>query len=93
MKLKVHYPYYLANEPKYDTSNLLSVHDKFSLKEVCKVSLASRDVIDQAITMAVCATEPMRKLAAYQRQDILRCFRVQKYPFHGNMIDVRGNNM
>nr|MBF0222895.1 aldehyde dehydrogenase family protein [Desulfobulbaceae bacterium] len=71
MTLKNHYPYYLANEATFDTTTLLSVFDKFTLKEACKVSMASRDVIDQAITMTVSAAGPMRKLASYQRQEIL----------------------
>jgi len=71
MKLREHYPYYLANKPVFDTSNLLGVIDKFSGKEVCKVSMASREIIDQAIAKAVSATQAMRKLASYQRQNIL----------------------
>lgn len=71
MKLKNHYPYYLANEPIFDTTMLLSVADKFSGAEAAKVSMATRDVIDKAIAAAVSAAGPMRKMAAYQRQNIL----------------------
>ena len=71
MKLKEHYPYFLANKAVYDKSKLLDVLDKYSGEKATKVSMASANIIDQGISQAVQAAEPMRKLAAYQRQEII----------------------
>jgi acyl-CoA reductase-like NAD-dependent aldehyde dehydrogenase len=68
--LKEKYPFYLANVPQMPNSDLL-VRDKFSGDVVSQVALASPEVIDQAISAAVSAAEPMRQMKPYQRQAIL----------------------
>lgn len=69
--LKEKYPYYLANKPIYDESNLLAVNDKYSGQQATVVSMALPEVIDQAIEAAVEATEAMRQMPPYKRQEIL----------------------
>jgi acyl-CoA reductase-like NAD-dependent aldehyde dehydrogenase len=64
------YPYYLANKAIFANQDLI-VYDKYSGAEATHVALADEKVIDQAISAAVDATLPMRKLAAYERQEIL----------------------
>tara|TARA_R110001592_G_scaffold54017_2_gene165509 strand:+ start:5536 stop:6972 length:1437 start_codon:yes stop_codon:yes gene_type:complete len=64
------YPYYLANKAVFANQDLV-VYDKYSGGEATRVALADESVIDQAISAAVAATLPMRKLAAYERQEIL----------------------
>jgi acyl-CoA reductase-like NAD-dependent aldehyde dehydrogenase len=68
--LKERYPYYLANRPESPNADLV-VTDKYSGKEATRVALADAAAIDRAIARAVEATEPMRKLAAYERQAVL----------------------
>jgi acyl-CoA reductase-like NAD-dependent aldehyde dehydrogenase len=68
--LKKQYPYYLANKP-YSPNTQLSVFDKFTDKLAAQVALADHAVIEQAIQAAVLATEPMRKMPAYERKSIL----------------------
>ena len=68
--LKEVYPYYLGSEAVYANTDL-AVHDKYSQDLACRVALAVEDVIEQAITKAVDASEAMRKFAAYQRRDVL----------------------
>ncbi len=70
MSLRESYPYYIGNEPL--TPNLdLDVVDKFSGKVATRVPLADAKAIDRAIDLATQATEPMRKLGAYQRKAVL----------------------
>ncbi len=64
------YPYYLANQPKSPNRDLV-VNDKYTGKEVTRVSVANSQAIDQAITAAVAAEKPMRKLPPYERKAIL----------------------
>jgi acyl-CoA reductase-like NAD-dependent aldehyde dehydrogenase len=68
--LKERYPYYLANEPESPNADLV-VNDKYSGKEATRVALADAAAIDRAIARAVEAAEPMRNLAAYERQAVL----------------------
>jgi len=68
--LKDAYPYYLANEAVYANTDL-DVIDKYSGQVATKVAMADAQTIDQAIDAAVAAAEPMRKMPAYQRQNIL----------------------
>jgi acyl-CoA reductase-like NAD-dependent aldehyde dehydrogenase len=68
--LKDAYPYYLANIPVYANEDLV-VTDKFSGAIATRVALADEQAIDQAIAAATEAVGPMRKLASYQRQNIL----------------------
>lgn len=64
------YPYYLANKAA-SGGNSLEVTDKYTGEVATKVALADRKIIDRAITMAVRATEPMRKMRAYERGEVL----------------------
>ena len=65
------YPYYLANEPHAPNQDL-EVTDKYTGEVATRVALADGATIDAAIAAAVDAAEPMRRLAAYQREDVLR---------------------
>ena len=65
------YPYYLANEATCPNTDLV-VTDKYTGEHCTKVALADATTIDRAISAAVEATEPMRKLAPYQRQEVLQ---------------------
>ena len=64
------YPFYLGNEPHAANTDL-AVTDKYSGEVATRVALADAAVIDRAIELAVAAAEPMRRLAAYERQAIL----------------------
>jgi acyl-CoA reductase-like NAD-dependent aldehyde dehydrogenase len=68
--LKKTYPYYLANRP-VEPNHDLEVTDKFTGEIVTRVALADARAIDQAIQRAEAAAEPMRRLAAYERQNVL----------------------
>jgi acyl-CoA reductase-like NAD-dependent aldehyde dehydrogenase len=68
--LKAAYPLYLANEAKQLNTNL-AVTDKFTGKVVTQVALADAATIDAAIAAAAAAAEPMARMAAYERQDVL----------------------
>jgi acyl-CoA reductase-like NAD-dependent aldehyde dehydrogenase len=64
------YPYYLANRPEQPNTDL-EVKDKYRGEVATRVALADPQAIDRAIAAAVEATEPMRKLKPFERQDIL----------------------
>ncbi len=64
------YPYYLANKAVFANEDLV-VNDKYSGEPATKVAMADSAVIDQAIAAAVEATEPMAKMAAFERQAVL----------------------
>ncbi len=64
------YPFYLANEPANPNTDL-EVTDKYTGEVASRVAMASAADIDRAIAAAVDATEPMRKMAPYERQTIL----------------------
>lgn len=69
--MKPLYPYYLANEAV--TSQLrLEVSDKFSGVEVTRVAQADAAAIDRALAAAVQACEPMARMPAYRRQEVLQ---------------------
>ena len=68
--LKDRYPYYLANQPVAANTDL-GVSDKFTGEVVTRVALAGDATVDEAITHALRAVEPMRALASYERRDIL----------------------
>lgn len=68
--LKQTYPYYLANEPQWPNTDL-EVTDKYSGKIATRVAMADADAIDEAIDATVKATDAMRRLPPYQRQQIL----------------------
>lgn len=69
--LKDEYPFYLANKP-VASNRQLEVRDKYSGEVATRVHVADQEAIDRAIEMAVGAEVPMRRLASYQRQDILK---------------------
>jgi acyl-CoA reductase-like NAD-dependent aldehyde dehydrogenase len=64
------YPYYLAGEAVYANTDL-KVTDKYNGEIAYEVPLATPDVLDQAITAAVEATDAMRKMTVYERQAVL----------------------
>ena len=71
------YPYYLANEPQSPNSDL-AVTDKYTSEVVTRVALADAAAIDEGIAAAARATEPLQRMAPYERQEILyHC--VQKF--------------
>lgn len=70
-KLKDVYPLYLNNvavQPNED----LEVTDKFTNEVAFRTALATPDVIEEAIAGAVKATEPMARMASYERQNVLQ---------------------
>src|SRR4051794_35321162 len=68
--LKPSYPYYLGNAP-VAANRELPVTDKYTGEIATYAALADASAIDRAIALAVQATEPMRKLASYQRREVL----------------------
>jgi acyl-CoA reductase-like NAD-dependent aldehyde dehydrogenase len=71
MSLADTYPFYLANEA-HCPNTVLEVTDKYTGEVATRVALASPGDIDRAIAATVEATEPMRKLAPYERQAVLQ---------------------
>jgi acyl-CoA reductase-like NAD-dependent aldehyde dehydrogenase len=69
--MKEIWPYYLAGKAEQPNQDL-AVTDKYSGETVARVAMADPKAIDRAIAAAVAAAEPMRKLAAYQRQAVLQ---------------------
>ncbi|TAJ73965.1 MAG: aldehyde dehydrogenase family protein [Phenylobacterium sp.] len=68
--LKDSYPLYLANVAQ--TPNLdLEVTDKYTGKVATRVAQADAKTIDAGIAACVEATEPMARLPAYARQEVL----------------------
>jgi len=68
--LKDSYPLYLANEAQ--TPNLdLEVTDKYTGKVATRVAQADAKTIDAGIQACVEAAEPMARLPAYARQEVL----------------------
>lgn len=70
MSLAATYPYYLANKPVAPNHDL-EVLDKYSGEVATRVAMADDAAIDRAIQAAVEATEPMARMAAYERQAVL----------------------
>ena len=68
--LKNSYRLYLANEAQFPNQDL-EVIDKYTGKVATSVAMADAATIDRAIAAAVEATEPMARMAAYERQDVL----------------------
>ena len=65
------YPYYLANRPEAP-NQALEVRDKFTGEVATRVALADAATILRAVERAAQAAEPMRRLAAYERRDVLQ---------------------
>src|ERR1700733_10442090 len=68
--LKDSYPYYLANEARSPNQDL-EVTDKYTGKVATRVAQADAAAIDAGIAACVEAAEPMARMAAYERQDVL----------------------
>jgi acyl-CoA reductase-like NAD-dependent aldehyde dehydrogenase len=69
-KLKDVYPLYLNNEAVQPNTDL-AVTDKYTNETAFRTAMATPDVIEQAIAGAVAATEPMARMASYERQAVL----------------------
>lgn len=69
--LKDVYPLYLNNKAQQPNTDL-AVTDKFTGKTAFRVALADAKTIDAGIAGAVRAAEPMAKMAAYERQNVLQ---------------------
>ena len=70
-KLKDVYPLYLNNEAVQSNTDL-EVTDKYTNEVAFRTALATPDVIEEAIAGAVSATEPMARMASYERQNVLQ---------------------
>jgi len=68
--LKDTYPLYLNNKAAQPNTDL-EVTDKYTGEVAFRTALATPDVIEEAIAGAVRATEPMAKLASFEKQDVL----------------------
>ncbi len=64
------YPLYLANEARQPNQDLL-VTDKYTGQPATRVALADGATIAAGIAAAVAAVEPMARMAAYERQQVL----------------------
>src|SRR5918997_589325 len=71
VKLKDVYPLYLANEAKQPNADL-AVTDKYTGEVAFRCAQADAKTIDAGIAAAVEATEPMARMAAYERQAVLQ---------------------
>lgn len=69
-QLATSYPYFLANKAVYANEDLV-VTNKYTGEPATKVALADAATIDAAIEAADAAQEALRKMPAYERQDIL----------------------
>ena len=69
MSIPTH-PYWLAGRP-VAANHDLEVHDKFTGELAARVAVADGDAIDTAIAAAAAAAEPVRRLPAYRRREIL----------------------
>ena len=69
--LKDVYPLYLNNKAHQPNTDL-AVTDKFTGEVAFRVALADSKTIDAGIAGAVEAAEPMAKMAAYERQNVLQ---------------------
>ncbi len=68
--MKSFYPAYLAGKAVSDGERL-EVYNKYSGELACSVPLATPDILDRAISAAAEATEPMRAMTCYERQQVL----------------------
>jgi acyl-CoA reductase-like NAD-dependent aldehyde dehydrogenase len=71
MPLRDHYPLFVANEARQPNTDL-AVIDKYTGALAARAALADARTIDEAIGWAVRASEPMARMAAYERQDVLQ---------------------
>lgn len=68
--LKEKYPYYLANEAIFANEDLV-VTDKYTGATATRVAMADAAAIDRAIAAAESSQPALRKMAPYERQQIL----------------------
>ena len=69
-QLQSNYPQYIAG--KAETPNTdIPVTDKYTGQVATQIPRADPDALERAIAGAAAATEPMRKMKAYQRQAVL----------------------
>ncbi len=64
------YPLYVANVAERPNTDL-EVTDKYTGKVATRVALADTPIIERAIAAAAAATEPMRRLATYEKRAVL----------------------
>ena len=64
-------PYWLANRPG-DAQRALDVLDKHSGARIASVALADEQAMERALAAAVRAREPMARMAAFERAEVLR---------------------
>ena len=69
-QLKDTYPLYLNNKVQQPNTDL-AVTDKYSGEIAFRTALATPEIIDAAIAGAVRATEPMARLASFERKAVL----------------------
>ena len=69
-QLNATYPLYLNNKAQQPNTDL-EVTDKYTGEVAFRTALASPEIIDEAIVGAVKATEPMARLASYERKAVL----------------------
>lgn len=69
--MKHAYPFYHANKAEHPNTDLV-VADKFTGQEVTRVARAQAEDIERAIARAVEAAAPMREMAPFERQAVLR---------------------
>ncbi|WP_353217703.1 aldehyde dehydrogenase family protein [Sandarakinorhabdus sp.] len=70
MALRDVYPLYVANRAEQPNRDLV-VTDKFTGQPATRVAIADPATIDRAIAAAVAATQPMARMASYERQAVL----------------------
>ncbi len=70
MKLQSTYPLYLNGKAAQPNTSL-AVTDKYTGEVAFHTALATPDVIEEAIAGAVRATEPMARMASFERQAVL----------------------
>ena len=68
--MKNTYPYYLAGRPVSPNADL-AVQDKYSGTVAARVAMAGPEAIEAAIAAAADAAEPMRRMPAWRRQQVL----------------------
>lgn len=69
-KLEDTYPLYLKNKAAQPNTDL-EVTDKYTGEIAFRTALANPEIIDQAIVGTVEATEPMARMASYERKAVL----------------------
>jgi acyl-CoA reductase-like NAD-dependent aldehyde dehydrogenase len=70
VKLNDTYPLYLNNKAEQPNTDL-KVYDKYTGELAFRTALATPDIIDEAIAGTVRATEPMARMASYERKAVL----------------------